>query len=106
MIHCIRLDLIFELDSLASASIDPASTIASPLLLVLLLRETLALSNDKVLVSSIRVVVRHVLVRRETGIHLDGWIDATEGLIGLLRRGRAIGSVMLPLAVGNGRSGR
>lgn len=54
------MTLVLELERLASADVDRPSTVRAALLLVLLLRESLAASDDQVVVGLLGVRIRHV----------------------------------------------
>ena len=53
---------VIELDALLAFYVDVAAPVASPLLLILLLGEALALGHNQVLVSLLRVVIGNISV--------------------------------------------
>lgn len=71
---------IFKLDPLWRC-IDVTSSVASSLFLVLLLGKALALGDTQIAVSTVGVVIRHVLVRGETWVDLQVFGDTTERLL-------------------------
>lgn len=72
--------LIIKLDALRR-HINHTTSIASPLLLVLLLREAFALRDDQVSMRLVRIVIRHIRVAGEPGVDLLVMWDPRETAI-------------------------
>lgn len=75
--------LVIELDAVTSVRINGTALVATTLLLVLLLGETLALGHNQILVSFAAPTMRIILesVRAELLLDLDVLANAREGLV-------------------------
>lgn len=78
----LSLNLISKLDSLLAFDINVSSPVAATLLLVLLLRESLALRHDEILVSLLGVVVGDIGVARQPVVDLGILRDPRETFVG------------------------
>lgn len=83
-INYCSLSLIIELDPLLALDIDVTTFVATSLLLILLLCETLALRNNQILVSLLSVVIWDICVTSKTFVNLDIFGDPGKWNIELL----------------------
>lgn len=83
--------LILKLDPLPASDIDSSATIASSLLLILLLRKPFPSCHAQLLMGPVAVLVRHIRVRCQPHIDFGVFGHALKGRSGLLGRGLRAG---------------